>query len=250
MDKSYSKFEENEIPFQTLEQFGLTQEMIEDLPMKVLEGIMSGRNTPLLPIQVTDEEGNTIRCKARLRVYRQENGKVDALFIPQLQHCNLEQYTPDEQERLLAGKAIVSNSPDDGRTKCFVQIDAVTNQVMYVPTPVIGRNLRSVMENFQLAPAEIQLVQTGESLTIVDGNEPLTLGVDLNEETGIHMVIGDAVAWNETRKHTLDRYNFGIFGCWMVDNDGNLEYVHEEDYSEELLAEQKKVIAANSGMKL
>lgn len=36
-------FEESEIPYGTLERFGLTQEMIEDLPVDVLQNIYNGR---------------------------------------------------------------------------------------------------------------------------------------------------------------------------------------------------------------
>ena len=37
-------FEENEMPFDILERFGLTQTMIEDLPTDVLQNIYNGRS--------------------------------------------------------------------------------------------------------------------------------------------------------------------------------------------------------------
>ena len=37
------RFEESEVPYQTLARFGLTQEKIEDLPMWALEDIGQGR---------------------------------------------------------------------------------------------------------------------------------------------------------------------------------------------------------------
>ena len=40
-------FEFNELPYQTLARFGLTQEMIEDLPMRVLEEIGRGGYSPV-----------------------------------------------------------------------------------------------------------------------------------------------------------------------------------------------------------
>ena len=33
---------------------------------------------------------------------------------------------------------------------------------------------------------------------------------------------------------------FGIYGCWVMGEDGNLDYVKEEDYTDELWNEQKK----------
>ena len=37
-----------------------------------------------------------------------------------------------------------------------------------------------------------------------------------------------------------DKYTFGCYGCWVMDDDGNLDYVPEEEYTEELWNEQKK----------
>ena len=54
------RFEFEELPYDTLLQFGLTQEMIEDLPMQTLEAISHGRHSPVLPIKVNDENGNTV----------------------------------------------------------------------------------------------------------------------------------------------------------------------------------------------
>ena len=39
------RFELIELPYPTLARFGLTQEMIEDLPMRVLDEICDGRVT-------------------------------------------------------------------------------------------------------------------------------------------------------------------------------------------------------------
>ena len=43
--------------------FGLTQEMIEDLPMHVLDDIYNGRHSPVLPVRVTDEHGETVESR-------------------------------------------------------------------------------------------------------------------------------------------------------------------------------------------
>ena len=51
------RFELIELPYPTLARFGLTQEMIEDLPMRVLDEICDGRHSPVLPVRVRDEKG-------------------------------------------------------------------------------------------------------------------------------------------------------------------------------------------------
>ena len=63
MKKAHFEFEE--IPFSTLARFGLTQEMIEDLPMHVLDDIYNGRHSPVLPVRVTDEHRETVESRIR-----------------------------------------------------------------------------------------------------------------------------------------------------------------------------------------
>ena len=77
------RFKESEVPYQTLAGFGLTQEKIEDLPLWALEDIGHGRRSPLLPIQVTNDEGETLKSRIRFALVRMEDGKVDVVFYPQ-----------------------------------------------------------------------------------------------------------------------------------------------------------------------
>ena len=212
------RFEESEVPYQTLARFGLTQEKIEDLPMWALEDIGQGRRSPLLPIQVNNDEGETLKSRTRFALVRMEDGKVDVVFYPQLEKSPLEAFTQEQQEDLLAGKAILADVKDaDGRSsKAFVQIDTETNQVMSVP------------------------MQKGEPLTLIMEDEQVTVGIDLNDKTGIRINQGDSQKWKENTKREWDKYTFGCYGCWVMGDDGNLDYVPEEEYTEELWNEQKK----------
>ena len=200
-----SHFVESEIPYGTLERFGLTQEMIEDLPVDVLQNICNGRRSPVLPIVITAEQ------------------------------------------RLLEGKAIIgyleSNEENkEAGGKRFFQIDPESKQVLCVPMPVIGRNMQYVADRYHLTAAEMQKLQNGDVLSILnDEDEEIAIGIDLNSKTGIRFAAGDEQTWRREAKREWDKYNFGAFGCWMADENGDLNYVHEEDYSEELWQEQKKM---------
>ena len=92
-----NQFEEGEIPYGALEKFGLSHEMIEDLPMHVLEDIWNGRQSPVLPIHVTDDEGELIKSRTRFSLVRMEDGKVDVMFYPVLKYALLEQPTAAAQ---------------------------------------------------------------------------------------------------------------------------------------------------------
>ena len=244
------KFQEDEVPYAILEEFGLTQEMIEDLPVDVYHDILNGRLSPVLPITLKDKEGGTVSARARFKLVRDADDEADIVFHPRLVHCDLNLYTYEEQEALRSGKAIISHAPDYEDAKCFVQIDSGTNQVIYVPTPVIGKNISHLMDIFELSSGEIQAIQDGDVVCINDENEEVSIGIDLTEKSGLRLVLGDSQKWHKEKgEPTMSRYSFGSDGCWFMEPEGNLEYVHEQDYTEEFWDEMKKAIARNSGLK-
>ena len=130
----------------------------------------------------------------------------------------MEAFTQEQQEDLLAGKAILADVKDaDGRSsKAFVQIDTETNQVMSVPTPVIGRNLEVLKDELKLSSAELTVMQKGEPLTLIMEDEQVTVGIDLNDKTGIRINQGDSQKWKENTKREWDKYTFGCYGCWAM----------------------------------
>ena len=222
-----NQFEEGEIPYGALEKFGLSHEMIEDLPMHVLEDIWNGRQSPVLPIHVTDDEGELIKSRTRFSLVRMEDGKVDVMFYPVLKYALLEQFDDNQQQLLKDGKAVVADvtSPQGTIIKAFVQIDPETNQVMNVPTPVIGRNLQVLSEELGLGSAEIKTMQNGQPLQ------------------------GDEQQWKERGKREWDKFTFGCYGCWVTDDEGNHDYVVEDEYTEELWNEQKKSAQRNASLR-
>lgn len=241
------EFNEEQVPYGLLGQYGLTREMVEDLPEAPYSDIMNGLLSPVLPVSVKDDEGNTISARTRFRLVRTDDGGVDVLFYPRLLRCELDSYSESEQYDLRQGRVILSHAPDDADRKCFVQIDPDTNQVMYVPTPVIGRNIRNLMDRFELTTDDITLIQMGEAAVVGDGKDVLSIGIDLNERTGIRMERGKSFKWNRDRGAGMDRFNFGLYGCWVKDASGDLSYVPEEDYTDEIIAEQQKTIDRNAG---
>jgi hypothetical protein len=235
------KFEDNDIPYDVLAEFGLTKEMIEDLPTPIMNRLCEGQRTPVLPIKFkTDSE--EIRSRARIALVRSEQFTTEVVFFPQLQKSDLSMFDEDKQARLLAGKAVLDSmtTEDGNKVNAFHQIDANTGQVLSVPTPVIGHNLQIICDEFQLHNAEAKCLQNGEVLTLMVGDEDVTCGIDLNSPTGVRVCKGDERQWREQTKQELAKYNFGLFGCWTCDEQGNLDYVKEENYIEEMWNELKK----------
>ena len=154
----------------------------------------------------------------------------------------LEQFDDNQQQLLKDGKAVVADvtSPQGTIIKAFVQIDPETNQVMNVPTPVIGRNLQVLSEELGLGSAEIKTMQNGQPLTFVIDDEPVTVGIDLNSNTGIRFAQGDEQQWKERGKREWDKFTY---------DEGNHDYVVEDEYTEELWNEQKKSAQRNASLR-
>ena len=181
--------------------------MIEDLPQNVIHRLLSSRTTPVLPIVTENIDGETILSYARISLIRLDDGSVDVYFIPKWVDEDLEEFSIDQQEQLKAGRVVKADLRKEGR--CFVQFDEVINQVMAVPVEIINQNISILTRTLFLS--------------------------------------GDSIAWREDAKvDSLPRYNFGLFGCWVCGDDNTLNYISEDDYTEEILDEQKRTQSMNA----
>ena len=239
-----TEIRDEEIPYEVLQRFGLSREMIEDLSQSVLSAIRDGRRSPVLPICYTCEDGTKERDRARFSLLRDpDTDKVQVMFYPMQTRLTLDEFSEAEQAQLKSGTAIMGEKKtQDGRTvQVFYQIDDGTQQVLTVPTPVIGNNLQVLADYFGLSAAELNCLKNGEPLTITDDQEEVTFGIDLNDPKGFRYCMGDASKWREQAAQGMDTYTFGIFGCWVKDADGNLDYVPEESYTDEMWEVQKRI---------
>lgn len=237
-----NRFSDAEIPYKILHKFGLTQEMIGDLPTHALSQIAEGYRSPVLPIKFTDEQGNIYRSRTRFSLYRTEDNRVDVLFYPQLQQACLDKFSEENRNKLQCDKAVIDTmTTADGKDiQAFLQIDKGTQQVIYIPTPVIGRNLQVIAYEFHLSNAELNCLRNGNPLTILADDDTITVGVDLNEPTGIRICAGDERKWSAEVKKDWEKYNYGCFGCWTMNEEGNLDYTPEEAYTDEMWEEMRR----------
>ena len=239
------RFHREDYPLDILSEFGLTEEMIYDLPDFVHESIEMGGKSPLLPITIQQPFGET-QFYAKFCLFETENG-MDVLFFPKLKSINLDQFAEHDKKLLLAGKAIVADIEDrkedaDGVEpriiKAFVQIDKDTNDVLYAPTQVIGRNLSAIAGENDLDGEQLQRFWKGELVTITESNaqgidEPVTIGVDLFSDKGVVVIPGTADLWENIVRRAMPEYSFGNDGCW-VNRQGQLQYVPEDEFTKEI----------------
>lgn len=232
------RFSHEEIPYEILEQFGLTQEMIDDLPNNVMNRFLSSRATPVLPVVTENADGEKVQSLARISLIRKNDGTVDICFAPRWEDEDLEEFTPEQQERLKLDQVTTAIIP--GKGECYIQYDDTINQVMMVPVTVINHNIDIIASRYGIDEEKTGLIKDGDVIETNIEDTYLAIGIDLNETSCIRIVDGDIIDWRkDTKTDQLPKYNFGLYGCWIADDENCLSYIPEDEYTEEIEQQQK-----------
>lgn len=238
-------FTERDIPYEILEKHGLTHEMIDDLPQSVMDKLLHGEFTPLLPITMKTEMGEW-QYPSRISLQSTGNG-VKVVLKPKIETSSIGLYSLEQQELLKQGKTIIGQRPNDLRNnentgKYFIQYDDDINQVLSVPTSFVGENIRVLADMLGLDYDNIKCLQQGEPQTVEWTDEELnnevqmlTFGIDLRRDFGIRIAEGDIHEWLGQAKDFKEVYNFGLYGVWIASEDGKSgHYVPEAEYTDEI----------------
>lgn len=231
--KTTEIFSMSEIPYSILARFGLTKEMINDFPEPIRKQLLSGMATPVLPIVVSDNNGNKLKSAACICLVREGNGSVDVRFISCLRDKDLSDYSEEQQKRLVQGDVIIALLRGQGLN--YIQYNDSIRQTMTVPVKMLAHNIEIVAKEIPLNKAEEEILSLG---SIVE-KEDFSIGIDLNSPTGCRIYSGNAQQWKEEGKtNNLSKYNFGTYGCWVNDPVTHwLNYIPVDDYTEEMRAE-------------
>ena len=246
-------FKQDEIPFEKLEKFGLTKEMIEDLPQVITLRLLAARATPPLPIMTDNQDGKKTQSLARISLVRLDDGTVDVVLAPRWIACDLDKFSDGQQRNLLAGKVIMTDI--EGRGVCYGQYDESIQQVMTVPIGVIRQNINIIQRSRPyMSNAQAEIIAKGKVLELHSPDGQLaSIGIDLEEVIGLRFANGEAILWEQEKSaERLPKYNFGIFGCWQADENNCLSYIVEDDYTPEMWDEQRRAgqqNAANENMR-
>lgn len=229
-------FTMDEIPYEILSEHGLSQEMVDDLPENVIESLLTGGRTPVLPFNIDDKKG-----KARISLVR-TNAGVDVFVMPYFSHINMEGFDEEQQKTLRSGKVLLASF--EGKPDMYYQLDETTNQIVSCPKSVIEHNLEILTKQVGVPEESAKQLSTGEVITFTKDQGCVTYSVDLSEEKGIKMSKGNSL-YKNLNENKLPRYSFGIYGCWVNDENNNLSYVNEEDYTDEMQDIQSEIAQKN-----
>ena len=153
----------NEDTWKLFEPFGFTEHDFYTLPKEDLEMLCMGQTTSLLPLQLTNSDGETVERLARLGFIRKPDGGVEVKAYPQydeIQTGDLE-LSKRDIERLKRQGVIYTEAVIDGqRNRCFVQLDQLTNCLLYAKA------------------------RQGKSVEVKVGNQTYVVGIDLEKRNG------------------------------------------------------------------
>lgn len=254
---SIKKIKEEEIPYEKLEKVGLSRQMIEDLPEDAQEKVLSGQLSPVVPLKITAEDGISYEGKGRFSFYFKEDGEMSVRIHPVMQPIGetmqvatvneetgkveykeiptAERYSQQVIDQLKAGKVVQDYMylADGTRKQAFLQLDEETNGIIAVPVESVSRNLDIVKDELHFTRNEGTCLHNGGLVTYsTENDEVLTVGLDLRSPSGIRFALGDEKQWEENRKRDWDKYELGVNGCWMTDDEGNLQYVSEDEFDD------------------
>ena len=240
-----NKISRVDFPFDFLAQYGLEQEMIEDLPESVLATIEAGLFSPLLPVYIRQPFGKT-NFRAKFRLERDEYDEIRVIFHFQKSEADFSKYNLNDEQltALSQGKVVLCSLEeeyenelgeyDTRQMKCFVQMDRETSSVFYVPTPVVARNLSKVADSYNLANEDMERILNGDLVNVSDeSGEPVTIGIDLSTVTCVRVICCTPDQWPLIVHPEIPTYSFGNDGCW-VNKDGELKYVYGQDFTDEI----------------
>lgn len=231
-------FNQQDIPYDTLQKFGLTKEMIDDLPEQVMTKLLRGQWTPPLPVIYKNQDKELVGSKACIKLAVEDN-KVSVFFAPWWTTEDCEDFSQEQQEALKDGKTIIADTIDNGPS--YVQYDVEINQARMAPYEIIKHNIENYGSFFPLTALQTRELLAGNDVTVSNNGEEVTIGIDLSCPTCILEVRGSHEAWVRQHNTTMPKYNFGDKGCWMLDDTGMLMYVREEDYDEAIRNEMMRM---------
>ena len=244
---TYEQFKAEEIPYEKLEKFGLTREMVEDLPQVITLRLQAGRATPPMPILTDGQDGKKTMSLARITLTRLTDGTVDVVLAPRWTARDLDKYSDSQQRSLLAGKIITTDI--EGKGLCYGQYDESIQQVMTVPVGVIRQNIDIIQRKRPyMSNAQAEIIAKGKVLELHAPNgDVASIGIDLEDLCGIRFANGEALLWEQEKTaERLPKYNFGIFGCWQADDNNCLSYTPESEFTPELWDEQRRAGQQNA----
>lgn len=234
-------FSTNEIPYERVARFGISKQMIEDLPEAVMSDILDGNVSPSIKMTFVSDDGHSFSFKSRFSLLRSSDGGVDVQLYPGCRSYSQSMIPDLAGKELVPGEVYIASVPDmNGElVKGYVQMD-MDGLLRGVPCEALEANIERTVKAYHLTDSEAYSLRNGSPVTFILLERPVTIGLDLKHKNRLRLEMGDSNDWKEVETREYDKYMFGLNGCWVEQEDGSLDYVDEADFTDDILEEQRK----------
>ena len=231
----------NEVPFDELQQVGISEEAFLNLPKEAIDRMMTGRTSPLLQMQWTKKDGTLVPFLGKLALMRDADGKVHLNVIPRIEKQEMVQQlaaakgiTPEDFKKMDKGEILVK---EVGRERQYFQLDRTTNSVVSIKEADI--RVPNSVGDVTLGEKQKDRIREGKPLELEVGNTKVTVGVDLNDVTGCRVIKGDLNQWKQDKLIEWDRNTLGVAGYWRCsENNWQLQQVREQQQGRNTVREK------------
>ena len=248
------------------EGFGLSKEEVWRLPKEELEALMNGRLTGLMELRISPTPnpsptgaGNApqeIVIKGRLGFEREADGKIVLKAYPQSETIVTDglKLKKEEMKRVKKQGIIVTEVNVDGnKVRYIVQLDRQTNNLMYAKLDDIRQVLPLDIYGVKLTKEQMARLCEGKPVEVRKGEEQWTIGIDLQQRSGVMVVWGGKDKWHinvETMRQTT------IDGAVLADTPKHLEghecidTICQKEELETAIRDEQKVCYSADGRRL
>lgn len=219
----FSIYNLQEVPFEKLEDYGLSRLMIQDLPENVMQRFLMGYPTPALPFSTEDNDGKKVSVYAQISLIHKDD-KVDFLFYPQMESLDLSDFHNINPENIKDGMVVRSE-------RGYSQYVAAIDQMITVPYGIVLHNVEFMQGLLGFSSQDRDNILKGKVATFEYKKSIVSLGIDLNERKCLRVSKGQEQAWvNNASYAALKKHSFGQFGCWVTDDKQHLSYIPVQEY--------------------
>ena len=99
-------FNPQEIPYDILKEYGVTEKMIEDLPEGIKQRFLSGKETAPLELILEDNGDEQKTFFAKISLVRKDDDSIDVMFHPEMNTIDLDSFAGKNAKLLREGKVV------------------------------------------------------------------------------------------------------------------------------------------------
>lgn len=203
-----------ELPYQKLEQLGISKKQADNLPMDYKNRLLNGELTPLVIVSMKNHLGETVSVPMKMRMENRRDGSVGLTVFPARKEMSRDArnafgLSHAEESELMKGNIILKTEEMNGiKVQQYLQLDPETKTVISrAPKDVkMLERLQTVekVNDIELGLQQKQQAKEGKPIELNVGGEKVSVGINLQEPKGFKVITGDLKEWERQKQIKYD----------------------------------------------